>query len=158
MRNSLIAKAFYLAGFIDSWVRGYEKIKNAFEKENLQIPTFEQVRDGVLATLQREKFVVFNKQNNGYVSATDQINNQLLTIYIAQKLGVSYSTIQRVLRVLKQCYLLIFQFQQVFLGGQAAAIAGKRAVAADDTMARHEYAYGVGTVGVGDGTHLTLAV
>ena len=48
-RNSLIAKVFYLAGFIESWGRGYEKIKNAFENDDLQIPNFEQIRGGVLA-------------------------------------------------------------------------------------------------------------
>lgn len=64
-RNELIAKVFYLAGFIENWGRGYEKIKNAFVSENLQIPTFEQVRGGVLATIQRERFVAINKQNGG---------------------------------------------------------------------------------------------
>ena len=64
-RNELIAKVFYLAGFIESWGRGYEKIKSAFAKENLQIPTFEQVRGGVLATIQRERFVELRKQNVG---------------------------------------------------------------------------------------------
>lgn len=33
--------------------------------ENLQIPTFEQVRGGVLATIQRERFVAINNQNGG---------------------------------------------------------------------------------------------
>ena len=32
----------------------------------------------------------------------DRLNDQLTTSYIAQKLGLSYSTIQRVLRMLKQ--------------------------------------------------------
>lgn len=64
-RNELIAKVFYLAGFIENWGRGYEKIKSAFVSENLQIPTFEQVRGGVLATIQRERFVAINKQNGG---------------------------------------------------------------------------------------------
>ena len=59
------AKVFYLAGFIESWGRGYEKISNAFKKEQLQIPQFQQVRGGVLATIQREVFVALNKQNGG---------------------------------------------------------------------------------------------
>lgn len=66
-RNELIAKVFYLAGFIESWGRGYEKIKSSFAKENLQVPTFEQIRGGVLATILREKFVALNKQNVGEV-------------------------------------------------------------------------------------------
>ena len=64
-RNELIAKVFYLAGFIENWGRGYEKIKDAFAKESLQVPTFEQVRGGVMATIQRERFVALNKQNGG---------------------------------------------------------------------------------------------
>jgi ATP-dependent DNA helicase RecG len=112
----------------ESWGRGYEKISDAFEKEKLQIPVFEQVRGGVLATIQREIFVALNKQNVGDVSEvdqvndqvnhlqlsenerkvfylikeSDQVNDQVTTSYIAQKLGLSYSTIKRVLRVLKQ--------------------------------------------------------
>jgi ATP-dependent DNA helicase RecG len=38
--------------------------------------------------------------------ADDQINDQLTTNYIASKLGLSYSTIQRILRVLKQKYMV----------------------------------------------------
>ena len=36
------------------------------------------------------------------IKELDQVNDQLTTGYIAQKLGLSYSTIQRILRVLKQ--------------------------------------------------------
>lgn len=56
-RNKLIAKVFYLAGFIETWGRGYEKIKNAFETEGLEVPTFEQLRGGMAATIKRERFV-----------------------------------------------------------------------------------------------------
>jgi ATP-dependent DNA helicase RecG len=56
-RNTLIAKVFYLAGFIESWGRGYEKIRKAFADEHLQMPVFEQVRGGVMATIQRERFM-----------------------------------------------------------------------------------------------------
>ena len=56
-RNPLIAQAFYLAGFIEQWGRGYEKIHDAFIREHLLQPTFEQVRGGILVTVQRERFV-----------------------------------------------------------------------------------------------------
>ena len=59
-RNMLIAKVFYLAGFIEAWGRGYEKIRKAFESEKLQFPSFEQVRGGMLATIPRERFVAIN--------------------------------------------------------------------------------------------------
>ena len=55
-RNPLIAKVFYLMGFIENWGRGYEKIRNAFEQAHLQVPKFEQVRGGIMATIQREVF------------------------------------------------------------------------------------------------------
>lgn len=64
-RNELIAKVFYLAGFIENWGRGYEKIKESFTKESLQVPSFEQIRGGILATIRREKFIALNKQNVG---------------------------------------------------------------------------------------------
>ena len=68
-RNMLIAKVFYLAGFIEAWGRGYEKIRKAFENEQLQFPTFEQVRGGMLATIQRERFVAIN---NGALQKSGQ--------------------------------------------------------------------------------------
>ena len=55
-RNPLIAKVFYLMGFIENWGRGYAKIRDAFEQAHLQVPTFEQVRGGFMATIQREVF------------------------------------------------------------------------------------------------------
>ena len=64
-RNPLIAKVFYLMGFIENWGRGYEKIRDAFEQAHLQVPTFEQVRGGIMATIQRE---VFQKVQSGQIT------------------------------------------------------------------------------------------
>jgi len=52
-----MANVFYLAGFIEAWGRGYEKIREAFEKEKLEVPVFEEVRGGMMATIKREKFM-----------------------------------------------------------------------------------------------------
>ena len=56
-RNRLMANVFYLAGFIEAWGRGYEKIRESFEKDKLEVPVFEEVRGGMMATIKREKFM-----------------------------------------------------------------------------------------------------
>ena len=81
-RNPLIAKVFYLMGFIENWGRGYEKIRDAFKQVHLQVPTFELVRGGFMATIQRE---VFQKVQGGQSSAenvleSDQENGKKSTL------------------------------------------------------------------------------
>ena len=71
-RNPLIAKVFYMMGFIENWGRGYEKIRDAFEQAHLQVPTFEQVRGGFMATIQRE---VFQKVQGGQGSAENVLES-----------------------------------------------------------------------------------
>ena len=56
-RNRLMANVFYLSGFIEAWGRGYEKIREAIEREKLEVPVFEEVRGGMMATIKREKFM-----------------------------------------------------------------------------------------------------
>lgn len=56
-RNCLIARAFYYAGYVENWGRGYQKIKEEFALANLTLPTFEIIRGGLLATVLREKFM-----------------------------------------------------------------------------------------------------
>ena len=55
-----VVVGFYLAGLIESWGRGYYKIRSGFELAGLRVPTFDVFRGGVLATIDRELFV---KQN-----------------------------------------------------------------------------------------------
>ncbi len=125
-RNTLIADAFFRAGFIEAWGRGYAKIREAFEREKLQVPTFEQVRGGVLATVKRERFVamqahdvVDNVVNNVVDNVVNNAANQLTerqqsiikliaatpnisATRIAQALSVTPRTIQRELSALQK--------------------------------------------------------
>ena len=55
-RNKLIANAFYYAGLIEAWGRGFEIITEAFSKEGLSVPTFKEEFGGVTAVIQREIF------------------------------------------------------------------------------------------------------
>ncbi len=50
-RNRLMANVFYMAGFIEAWGRGYEKIHDAFKDEQLEQPVFEEVRGGFMVTI-----------------------------------------------------------------------------------------------------------
>jgi ATP-dependent DNA helicase RecG len=56
-RNPLIAQVFYLAGFIETWGRGFYKIEQGFSKEGLQLPSYEETEGGVLTIIQREKYL-----------------------------------------------------------------------------------------------------
>ena len=55
-RNHLIANAFYMAGFVEAWGRGYELITEAFTKEGLEVPTIEEEFGGVRVIVKREIF------------------------------------------------------------------------------------------------------
>ena len=111
-RNKLIANVFYLAGFIEAWGRGYEKIREAFNAENLEMPMFEEVHGGVMATIKREKFMAIQKGLNVTKDVTKDVtkeitkrqriilemiaNNSLVTIpEMSLKTGVVIRTIKR---------------------------------------------------------------
>ena len=74
-RNPLVAKVFYMAGFIETWGRGYEKIYNAFRQEKLTEPVFQQVRGGFLATIRRDKFIAIQNGANGTALSPDDVGS-----------------------------------------------------------------------------------
>ena len=80
-----MANVFYLAGFIEAWGRGYEKIREAFETEKLEIPVFEEVRGGMMATIKREKFMAIQAKGGVVETASS----------IARKIKLSPRTIGR---------------------------------------------------------------
>lgn len=51
-RNKNIANAFFKAGFIDAWGRGYKKIREGFESVGLPMPKVENFCGGVQVTFQ----------------------------------------------------------------------------------------------------------
>ena len=62
-RNRNIANAFFKAGFIDAWGRGYKKIREGFEAVGLPMPMVENFCGGVRVTFQRNN-VNTAKQNS----------------------------------------------------------------------------------------------
>ena len=61
--NRNIADTMFKAGFIDTWGRGYKKIREGFEKAGLPMPTLESHCGGTLVTFQRGYDVVSGRKN-----------------------------------------------------------------------------------------------
>ena len=54
-RNRLIARAFYLAGFIESWGRGIDKIRVEFVANGLEAPVYKEEMGGMSVYITRRK-------------------------------------------------------------------------------------------------------
>ncbi len=70
-RNKLLANAFFKAGFIETWGRGINKIKEEFEKVKLDLPIFEEKQGGFMVTINRAKDV---QRILGIPSSTPQVS------------------------------------------------------------------------------------
>ena len=66
-RNHNIANAFYKAGFVETWGRGFKKIKEEFERVDLPLPTIEENCGGVMVTIRRKTMdeVIDERDGNG---------------------------------------------------------------------------------------------
>ena len=126
-RNRNIANAMFKAGFIDTWGRGYMKIREGFEAAELPMPRVQNFCGGVEVTVQRTKFMkmmhisdnvtrdVAEDVADGYTERQLLIINALKkhvaddvadkavpnTKYLAELLGVNRKTIQRELSLLQ---------------------------------------------------------
>ena len=81
-RNRLIANAFYMAGFIEGWGRGFELITEAFTKEGLEVPSLEEEFGGVRVTIKREIFYAIQRggridPETGYLVKKDDRDNDI---------------------------------------------------------------------------------
>ena len=74
---------------IESWGRGYYKIRSGFESAGLRVPTFDVVRGGVLATIDIEMFV---KQN--YESSCSNVQSSDNLVASSDNLVASSESIQ----------------------------------------------------------------
>lgn len=128
-RNKLIANAFFFAGFVEAWGRGFEIIKASFKSEALQIPIFREEFHGVTVEIKRERFLAMKADDMLNVTENDVINlserqkvilnllpkdvtaNVTANVTVnseamAIKLGVTSRTIKRDLKILKESGLI----------------------------------------------------
>lgn len=128
-RNRNIANAMFKAGFIDTWGRGYMKIREGFEAAGIPMPKVQNLCGGVQVTVQRTKFMqMMNVGNNvasNVVSSVVSVSQVQLTerqreiyklikanSFISSKqmsvvLSVVHRTIQRDLAALQKAGIII---------------------------------------------------
>lgn len=96
-RNRLMANVFYLAGFIEAWGRGYEKIRESFEKDKLEVPVFEEVRGGMMATIKRERFIAIQAKGGDVENGKDVVDNVIDSVVekLSERQLVIYKTIRK---------------------------------------------------------------
>ncbi len=108
--NPNIAHVFYLAGFIESWGRGVEKICSELRADNLPPPEY-TVHPGdimIKFTAPEERIVRLNKQIPDELSEQEKKLFELIledpsytTLKISEKMHVSRTTVTKYLKFLK---------------------------------------------------------
>ena len=72
-RNRLIARVFYLAGFIESWGRGIDKIRDEFVANGLEAPVYKEEMGGMSVYITRCKGLFVG--NDGVNGTDDTVND-----------------------------------------------------------------------------------
>ena len=67
-RNHKIANVFFKAGFIDTWGRGFQKVRNGFEPAGIPMPKVENFCGGVRVTIERTNFIKMGRVVRNVVS------------------------------------------------------------------------------------------
>ncbi len=63
-RNRNIADTMFKAGFIDTWGRGYKKIRDGFEMAGMPMPKVQNFCGGVQVTIERTRFMQMSSATN----------------------------------------------------------------------------------------------
>ena len=104
-RNRLIARAFYLAGFIESWGRGINKIRTEFTANGLEVPVYKEEMGGMSVYITRKKGLygedgtvndpVKIVDNKDVTTHDDGVNKNIDTVN-----GTVNDTVKRILKVI----------------------------------------------------------
>ena len=119
--NPLMAQTFFKAGFIESWGRGFEKIRNECNKSQTPLPEFEIKDSGVMVkcTPSNEYMKLLKEMKNTNVGLNVGLNEIQVKILelikenknmtqkeMAEKIGISSRTIERNIKNLKKNEIL----------------------------------------------------
>ena len=120
-----MAQTFFKAGFIESWGRGFEKIRNECNKSKTPLPEFEIKDSGVMVkcTPSNEYMKLLKEMKSTNVGLNVRLNVGLNEIQVrilelikenknmtqkemAEKIGISSRTIERNIKNLKKNEIL----------------------------------------------------
>jgi len=87
-RNRNIANAFFKAGFIDTWGRGFQKTRDGFEPAGIPMSEVENFCGGVRVTIQRTKFMKMMNVSSDVVSLSVDSRTVQRDLADLQKKGV----------------------------------------------------------------------
>ena len=99
-RNHNIANAFYKAGFVESWGRGFKKIAEEFEKAKLPLPTIEEDCGGVMAVIQRRTVDEIIQERDYKDIESDDINNDNVGRNIGDEVILKLSERQELMKAI----------------------------------------------------------
>ncbi|NLA43760.1 winged helix-turn-helix transcriptional regulator [Candidatus Saccharibacteria bacterium] len=115
-RNPLIADVCYKAGYIDSWGRGIEKIKDACKQAGRPNPIISERNGGIEIELFKSKLETTAKvsgkrresvgKTSGMVLAACRENSSITIPEMSQKIGITERSVQRNIQKLQKDGLL----------------------------------------------------
>lgn len=118
--NPNIAHVFYLAGHIESWGRGIEKIMNSCKENNLPLPIYHVHPSDIMVQFNAPKRLVIDNFAEITEKVTERVTEKELEVLklimedpgytssvLAEKIGVSRKTISSRIRSLKQKNIII---------------------------------------------------
>lgn len=117
-RNKNVANTMFKAGFIDTWGRGYKKIRDGFEAAGIPMPKVRNFCGGVQVTVERTKFMkMMNVTSNlSLVQLSDrqrkiceliQENTFISASEMSEKLSVVLRTVRRDLSALQKAGFIV---------------------------------------------------
>ena len=119
-RNLKIANVFFKAGFIDTWGRGFQKVRDGFEAEGLPMPKIENFCGGVRVTIERTNFIKLSASGQTSSQTTTQTSSQIGSQTGSQT--SSQTSSQRIIELIKENNKITTQAMADVLGISRRAI------------------------------------
>lgn len=110
-RNENIANVFYLAGFIEAWGRGIEKIVSGMKKAKMDAPEFRSDLSGMFVTFRRKKEIVAMWNGKEENTGVDEKVVDKVAEKVVEKVTENQQTIMQEIR--KKPFVTAFELSEI---------------------------------------------